>query len=506
MTLPAVPALAALLLFQAPLAAEERTSVTVASPWEVASADPAVSGFAIQKLEIMENLVDADVEGTLRPGLASDWSAAEDGLSWTFTLREGVVFHDGTAFDAAAATGALNRAFEQPGVLAQAPITGIEAGEGTVVVTLERPFAALPALLAHATTVIPAPGALDADGVPATLIGTGPFRVTDFSPPQAIEMARFDDYWGEAPAIETASYLAAGRAETRALLAESGDADLVFTLDPAGFARLGDVAEVETVAVPIPRVVTLKVDAAHPFMDDPRAREALSLAIDRAGIAAAITRFPEGAATQLFPPALGTWHDATLPPLETDPEAARALLAELGWSAGEDGILMRDGERFALELRTFPDRPELPLMAAALQDQWRAIGVELDVTVASYSIIPEGHQDGTLEVALYARNYALTPDPIGTVLQDFGAGGGDWGAMGWESASVVDALERIAASADEAVRDEAIGVVAAALQEELPVIPIVWYQHTVAIAGGLEGVVIDPLQRSYGLSDVSWSE
>jgi len=500
------PALATLLFLHLPLAAQERAEVVVASPWEVASADPAVSGFAIQKLQIMENLVDADAEGALRPALATDWSTSENRLSWTFTLREGVSFHDGTALDAASAAQALSRAHEQPGVLAQAPIIAIEASDEALVVELERPFAALPALLAHATTVIPAPGALDADGVPAELIGTGPFRVTAFSPPQAIEMARFDDYWGEVAAIETASYLAAGRAETRALLAESGDADLVFTLDPAGFARLGEVANVETVAVPIPRVVTLKVNAAHPFLNDSRAREALSLAIDRAGIAAAITRFPEGAATQLFPPALGVWHDETLTPLETDLEAARARLAELGWTAGADGILTRDGERFALELRTFPDRPELPLMAAALQDQWRAIGVEIDVTVANYSIIPEGHQDGTLEVALYARNYALTPDPIGTVLQDFGDGGGDWGAMGWESATVADALENIAASADEGVRAEAIGTVAATLQAELPVIPIVWYQHTVAIADGLQGVIIDPLQRSYGLSAVSWSD
>lgn len=499
------PILAALLL-HAPLAADVCTSVNIASPWEIASADPAVSGFPIQKLQIMENLVDADAEGTLRPGLATEWSVSDDGSSWTFTLREGVRFHDGKVLDAANAVATLTRAYEQPGVLAQAPITGIVAGDGSVVVELERPFAALPALMAHATTVIPSPGAFDADGVPSELIGTGPFSVTEFSPPQAIEMARFDDYWGEAPALERASYLAAGRAETRALLAESGDADLVFTLDPAGFARLGDVDDVDTVAVPIPRVVTLKLNAAHPFLDDPRAREALSLAIDRAGIAAAITRFPEGAATQLFPPALGSWHDKTLQPLETDPEAARARLAELGWEPGEDGIMTRDGERFALELRTFPDRPELPLMAAALQDQWRAIGVELDVTVANYSVIPEGHQDGTLEVALYARNYALTPDPIGTVLQDFGAEGGDWGAMGWDNAAVADALERVAASADETVRRDAIGTVAAALQQELPVIPIVWYEHTVAIANGLEGVVIDPLQRSYGLSAITWAD
>jgi len=123
-----------------------------------------------------------------------------------------------------------------------------------------------------------------------------------------------------------------------------------------------------------------------------------------------------------------------------------------------------------------------------------------------HSIIHEGHKDGTLELALFARNYALTPDPIGTVLQDFGAGGGDWGAMGWDNWAVAKALETIAASEDKTQRAEAIGLVASELQSGLPVIPIVWYQHTVAIAEGLQGVIVDPLQRSYGLSEMNWKE
>ena len=492
--------------FAAPSLAEDKSSVTVAAPWEVASFDPAVSGFAIQKLEIMENLVDADETGALQPGLATSWKASDDGLTWTFQLRDGVSFHDGTAFDSATAAQALTRAWQQPGVLAKAPVTGVSAAGGAVVFTLERPFAALPALLAHATTIIPAPSALDADGQPGALIGTGPFKVESFTPPQSIELVRNDAYWGDAPKLATASYLAAGRAETRALLAESGDADMVFTLDPSGFARLGDVDSVRTVAVPIPRVVTLKVNSGHRFFSDPRARRALSLAINRDGIAAAITRFPEAAAGQLFPPALSTWHDPSLPRLGFDVDAAKGLLADIGWTAGDDGILVKDGEPFSIQLRTFPDRPELPLIAAAIQDQWREIGVELEVSVANYSEIPAGHQDGTLHVALYARNYSLTPDPIGTVLQDFGAGGGDWGAMGWENAEVADALIAIAATSDQALRSENISKVTRGLHDELPVIPIVWYQHTVAIASGLQGVVIDPLQRSYGLSKISWSE
>lgn len=486
--------------------AEENAGVVVASPWEIASYDPAVAGFAIQSLEIMENLVNADEKGVLLPGLASSWSASEDGLTWTFALRDGVTFHDGTPFNAKAAEQVLNRALKQPGVLAKTPVTAIAADGESLVFTLERPFAALPAILTHATTIVPAPSAFDADGNPVAMIGTGPYKVEKFTPPQSVDMVRNDAYWGEKPAIGKATYLASGRAETRALLAESGDADMVFNLDPSGFSRLLNVETVETTAVAIPRVVILKVNAGHPFFSDAKARQALSLAIDRKGIATAITRYPEAAATQLFPPALTGWHDPSLPPLGHDVEQAKALLAELGWVAGDDGILAKDGERFKVLLRTFPDRPELPLMAAALQDQWRAIGVELEVSVASYSEIPAGHQDGTLEVALYARNYGLTPDPIGTTMQDFGIGGGDWGSMGWDNAEVAEALNEISMTADPDKRAPYIAQVAKALQDELPLLPITWYQHTAAVSSKLDGVVIDPLQRTYGLSKISWKE
>ena len=486
--------------------AADPTSVTIAAPWEITSVDPAVSGFAFQRMQVMETLVDADVEGRLRPGLATEWAMSDDGLTWTFKLREDVSFHDGTALTPDAAAAALTRAAGQPGILKKAPIAGIEAGDGGVVVKLTAPFSALPSLLAHSTTLIPAPAAFDGDGAPIAAIGTGPFRVETLSPPQSMDLVRFEGYWGEKAKLQSARYLAAGRAETRALLAESGDADLVFTLDPSGYSRLGGVDAVETLAIPIPRVVTLKLNAGHPLLAEPEARRALSLAIDREGIAAGIIRFPEASATQLFPPALGGWHDASLKPLVFNPKAADEMLAKLGWTKGDDGILTRNGERFSLLLRTFPDRPELPLIAAALQDQWRAVGVELEVSVGSYSEIPAGHQDGSLHVALYARNYGLTPDPIGTVLADFGAGGGDWGAMNWQAPGVAKALDQIAAKTDAAERAALIAEVREALHADLPLIPIIWYQHTAAVADKLEAVALDPLERSYGVSRLQWAE
>lgn len=493
----------ALLASASAVPAEPRTDLTVAAPWEIAGADPAKE-VALQRLGIMETLVDAETDGTLIPGLATAWEASDDGLRWTFALRE-AAFHDGTELTAEAAVAALARAVEQPGPLGTAPIGEISAAENAVVITLDTPFAALPALLAHYSTVIPAPAAFDAEGRPVEAIGTGPFRVTALEPPQKIEAVRFEDYWGTPAVLERITYMAAKRAETRALLAETGDADMVFTLDPAGFERLQREEGVEAVSLAIPRVMLLKVNAGHPSLASPEARRALSLAIDRDGIAAGIIRFPEAAANQVFPPALGKWHDPSLAPVTYNPDAAAELLAAEGWEMGEDGVLVRDGARFELTLRTFPDRPELPLVAAALQDQWRAIGVALEVSVANYSEIPAGHQDGSLDVALFARNYGLTPDPIGTVVSDYSSGGGDWGAMNWDAPRVAEAVAEIAATADDATRAPLIAEVAAALQADLPMIPVVWYQHTVAVADGLENVVIDPLERDYGLDRVRWA-
>ena len=166
-------------------------------------------------------------------------------------------------------------------------------------------------------------------------------------------------------------------------------------------------------------------------------------------------------------------------------------------------MLTRDGARFELTLRTFPDRPELPLVAAALQDQWSSIGVKLEISVSNISEIPAGHQDGTLELALLARNYGATADPSGTVQGDFSTGGAVWGAMNWDAPAVTEALGKIAANGDTAVRNPLIQKVVADVHEALPLIPVLWYQHTVAVAKDLKGVIADPLERSYGLQNIT---
>lgn len=473
----------------------------VAAPFEIKGADPSLSGDIFLKMDIAETLVNADTTGRLLPGLAENWSVSDDGHKWRFVLREGVSFHDGSPFTAAAAAAALDIARAKKGLLSNAPIESIAADGSDLVISLKEPFGALPAFLAEYRSQILAPSAYSADGMATSVIATGPFKVTELQAPMSLRTKRNETYWGDKPAIENASYSAIGRAETRALMAESGDADFVFNLDPASVQRLSSVDNVEIFSVSIPRTLMLKLNAADPHFDTVNERKALSLAIDRAGLASAILRYP-AAADQMFPPAMAEWHEQGASPLSFDPEAAKSLLAQEGWTPGADGTLEKDGQRFEVELLTYPDRPELPLVAAVLEQMFADVGIKAVINSTNFSEIPAKHADGTLQLALFARNFGLVPDPIGTLLQDY-APGGDWGAMGWENKELTGLVGKLAkGTGSESDRAR----VSAILNEELPVIPIAWYQQTAAASKAVTGAFVDPYERSFGLRSMTWAQ
>ena len=480
----------------------------VVAPFEVHSIEPSRTGFVFTRMGVSETLLGADDGGLPVAALATAWTVSDDRLTWRLTLREGATFHDGTPVTAEAVVAALRRARSQPGPLADTPLTDMAAPDPrTVELRTSAPFTPLLAFLAESSTQILAPSSLEEGGAVRRVIGSGPYRVTTLQPPLRFEVVRHDAWnGGPRPAIAAASFQAVPRPETRALMAESGGADLVFTLDPAGTDRLRRSPRVEVQVIPIPRTQTLKLNANLPLFADATVRRAVSLALDREGITRAILRAPDTAATQLFPPTLAEWHVPSLPPLRRDVAEARRLLAAAGWTAGPGGVLAREGRPFRVTLRTFSTRPELPPVAAAIQENLREVGIATEVAVVNASEIPGGHRDGTLEMGLFARNFSLIPDPIGTLLSDFGPRGGDWGAMGWSSPELIETLAALGRTTDPTARAALRGRAAAILQEALPVIPVAWYDHRVAVSRRLRDVSVDPLELSYRIERMRWAE
>ena len=485
--------------------AQERT-LQVVAPWEVASLEPVKTGYVFARMQVLETLVTANDRAEAVAAIAEAWTLSADRLSWQFVLRPGATFHDGTPVTAAAVVASLERARGDAGVLSRIPGLSFRADGDRVVAQTGRPFAAMNAFLANYTAVVLAPGAYDDKGAVHTIIGTGPYRVTGFTPPLKVEVERFEAWRGTRPAIARATYLAAGQGETRALMAESGTADLVFALAASSVDRLKRVPAVEVKTITVPRTRLMKVNVGSPYFSDLRARQAFSLALDREGMATAILRNPAAVATQVLPPAMAGWHAPNLSPLRHDPAEARRLLSASGWVPGPDSILRKDGIPFKVTLRTFPSWPELPVIATAMQAQLREVGIDLEVRVGNSSDIVAGHKDGTLHVGLMSRNFSLVPDPLGTLLEDFGPNGGEFGAMNWTNAELVGLLDTLGGTFDPQARLPIQRRVAEILHAELPVIPVSWFDLSVAANKRITGVEVDPFELSYRLTSLQWSK
>lgn len=479
-------------------------AIRVAGPFEVHSVAAAESSGLFTRLEVAETLVSSDLEGDLEPGLSPAWSESADGRSWTFELPVGATFHDDTPVTAEAAVESLQAAYaEAASPLAAAPIDAIVVDGDAVRIDLDAPYPSLPAVLTHYSTVVLAPSSYDGARV-TQVIGTGPYEIEEVELPARVEVERFDDFRGAQPAIEHISFQAVARAESRALMAISDQADVVFGLEPSGRQRVDETDEAEMVSSLQPRSLMMKVNVQDPILEDLRVREALSLALDRESMADAVLREEELAATQLFPPSLTAWNQPDLEPLEHDTDAAAALLDEAGWREGPDGVRTKDGDPLQLTLTTYPDRPELPALATAIQAGLEEVGVDVKVDVTNSSEIPSRHADGTLQLGLLARHLALVTDPLVTASETFAEEGSDWGVMGWRNDEVTTAIDELEAGTDEASAERDRAVIATTVQEELPLIPVAWYRMNAAVSTQVDGFVMDPLEHSWHLSEASW--
>ncbi|OOH89852.1 ABC transporter substrate-binding protein [Pasteurellaceae bacterium 15-036681] len=492
---------------QAPSASAQQNDelplVTVVAPWELNSLDPNQSGIIFHRMNIAETLLESNLQGELIPNLASEWKSNEDATVWTFTLRD-AKFHNGEIVTAQAVAKSLNVALSKPSILQSAFVKEIRAiSPNQVEIDLTKPFVPFPYFLTHYTTIILAEQAYNDKGDVVELIATGPFKATKIEAPQKLETVRFDQYWGAKPKLLQANYLASSRSETRMLMAQSDASSLVFNLDTASVERLKNNPKLNLTSGSIARTIQLKMDVAKPFFNDVAIRKALSESINRKAIAESVLKIENSIADQILPKAFADWRIDTSEQ-QADIAKIKADLTAAGYQYNAEGKLTdKEGKPFSFTLRTFSDRPELPIIATILQAQWKQIGIDMQVSVGNFSEIPLGHQNGSLEMALYAFNYGKTLDPFGVIVQEYANNGGDWGVMNWQNATVDQALHQLETERDPQKAKALKQTVSQIIYDELPIIPVVYYQQNVVAHKEVKNITLDPFERRFFLEKLS---
>lgn len=322
----------------------------------------------IIKQNVVESLVELDYQTSqVKPRLATRWEQTSP-TTWVFHLREGVKFHDGAPFDAAAVVHSLDRTLDpkltcitRTKYFGGVDVAARAIDDLTVEFVTKAPMPILPTLMAQlsiASTATPM-GEYTADP-----IGTGPYDFVSWTQGENVRTERFAGYWGEQPKIAAATYVWRSESSVAAAMVATGEADLAFSIAPQ------DATDPEMDKVyPNSDTALFRLSADIPPLDDLRVRKAINVAIDRQAFLGSILS-PEAqlATQQVGPTVLG--HNPDLAPWPYDPEQAMKLLAE----AKADGVPVDAQIRMIGRHGMFANSAEFVEAAA---EMLRAVGLDI---------------------------------------------------------------------------------------------------------------------------------
>lgn len=302
---------------------------------------------SILTLSIFDNLVITSVDGQIVPGLAESWETSEDGMEVTFHLRGGQVFSDGSPVDADAVVASLEAARVGPSTAALlASVSSVTAAdEGTVVVTLAQPDAALVGVLSTYAGAIGSTASLTSADAQLTPVGSGAYTLDEDATTvgSVYVLNKNDDHWNaEEYPFETIEFSVIPDATAVQNALQSGQ------LDYAGVSSEAVAAQFDsanfTTGTNIPGTVSAlwlvdREGAVVPALADVRVRQAINMAIDREGIAAALNPGTNNPTNQVYNPQREAFSEELLDTYAYDVEAAKQLMADAGYEDGFDVTL-----------------------------------------------------------------------------------------------------------------------------------------------------------------------
>lgn len=281
---------------------------------------------------VFEGLMKPTSTGDLTPAVAESYTVSEDRLTYTFTLREGVKFHNGDEVTAEDVVYSISRCADTtdgtPLVEAFSVIQSVEAVDArTVAITISEPSNEFISYMT--TAILPA----DYDQQDTAPVGTGPFKFVSRAAQDNIVLEKFDEYWGTPAYLDKVTFKIMENADSLVMSLQSGAIDLCSHLTSTQVAQLGDDFYVAEGTMNLVQALYLN-NAEKPF-DDVRVRQALCYAVDKQGIIdLAFDGYGSPIGSSMYP-AFGKYFDESLTNYYTkDVEKAKSLLADAGYPNG----------------------------------------------------------------------------------------------------------------------------------------------------------------------------
>lgn len=450
--------------------------------------------------QIYDYLVDLSANGELVPQLATDWEISDDGLTYTFNLRNDVSFHDGSAFSSADVVFSFNRMveLESPALNLLGGFTVEATDDSTVVFTLEAANADFLFGIASRWSVILKDGATDVNVITddfSNFVGTGPFVLRSYSDGVGAELTANESYWIEGePMVGTVSFVFIDDLQAQIDAVRDGAVDFIFKVAADRIPELQEDENIQIITRPtnLHPVIRLKSDEGS-LGEDPRIMQAMKLATDRELVALDLFGEPDVATVgnnNPVGPVYGSFFEAI--PDEYDPEAACALLEEAGYP---DGLGADEPiEFYVVDAFNYPD------MGVILQDQWEQACIFVEILVRPENVYYGDNE--WLEVDLGVTGWGDRPTPQQYFVEAY-VTGASFNESAFSDAEVDELVAQAAMTADIEERAAIYGQIATIFEERGSII-IPFFAPTVAVTGtSVDGLDIYPFVGRTDLRQVT---
>lgn len=459
--------------------------------------------------QIFESLV-RFTPGTvdIEPCLAESWQSSDDGLAWTFTLRQGVTFHDGSEFNADAVLFAYDRQFnpdneffamgQWSGVSNFDFLTGVTVVDPyTVTFNLSTPFNKFLYRMASFDIVSPTAVAQYRENFVDNPVGTGPYAFDRWDKGEQVVLKRNESYWSYTPSLDQVAFKAIAEAGSRAAALLSGEVQLAAEISPETSEQLSTNDAFTVATGPTGALWFLAMNVEFPTFANPLVRQAINHAIDKETIVSAILNDTAAIAYGPLSSAYADYNPAVESYYPYDPEKAKALLAEAGYDGSEAVFRTSIGGSGMLS-------PEE--MATFIQDNLREVGFNAKIEVIEFVSWMDAIRAPQNELTVMSWNLPpIEPDIMFNGILSKASLPPGFNTSYWVNDEFEELLQVGRSSLDEAAVHDAYLRMQEIVMEDAPIVPVCHRSQVYGLSKRVQNFVPQP-SMAFLLQDVSVSE